>query len=194
MRFKLLMALFAGGMAISASASAMEPSYTAMMANTCNGCHGTDGVSAGPNMPNLAGVPANYMVDQMKLFKSGERPSSVMGRLAKGFSDEDIAAMAKFFAAFKYVSAKQPVDESKLARGKELHDDRCEKCHVENGRKAEDEGIIAGQWIEYLQISMNEYRSGKRKMPKKMAAKIEGEGKLSDADVEALIHFYASQQ
>lgn len=193
MRLKLLMALFAGGIAFSASASAHEPSYTAMMANTCNGCHGTDGVSAGPNMPNLGGVPANYMIDQMKQFKSGERPSSVMGRLAKGYSDEDFAAMAKFFASMKYVGAKQPVDDAKVAKGKALHEDRCEKCHEKGGTVGADEGILAGQWKEYMEISFNEYRSGKRKMPKKMAAKIEGEGKLSDADVEALIHFYASQ-
>ena len=194
MRLKLLMALFAGGVVFSASASAYEPSYAAMMANTCNGCHGTNGVSAGPNMPNLGGVPASYMVDQMKLFKSGERPSSVMGRLAKGYSDEDIAAMAKYFAAVKYVGAKQPVDDAKAARGKVVHEENCKKCHTENGRDSEDGGIVAGQWIEYLQISMNEFRSGKRKMPKKMANRIEGDGKLPDADVEALIHFYASQQ
>jgi len=187
------MALIAGGMAFSASALAHEPSYTAMMANTCNGCHGTDGVSAGPNMPNLGGVPANYMVEQMKLFKSGERPSSVMGRLAKGYSEGDFTAMAKYFAAMKYVGAKQPVDDAKAARGKVVHEERCEKCHEKGGSVGADEGILAGQWLEYLQISMNEFRSGKRPMPKKMAAKIEGEGKLSDADVEALVHFYASQ-
>lgn len=194
MRLKLIAALFAGGVVFSASAAAHEPSNTAMLANTCNGCHGTGGVSAGPNMPNLGGVPSTYIVDQMKLFKSGERPSSIMGRLAKAYSDDEIAAMASFYSTHKYVGAKQPVDAAKVAKGKDLHNERCKKCHIENGRESEDGGIVAGQWIEYLQISMNEFRSGKRKMPKKMADKIEGEGKLSDADVDALIHFYASQQ
>lgn len=193
MRLKLLMALFAGGVAFSASALAQEPTYAAMMANTCNGCHGTNGVSAGPNMPHLGGVPANYMVDQMKQFKSGERPSSVMGRLAKGYSDEDFTAMAKYFAAMKYVGANQPTDADKVAKGKALHDDRCEKCHEKGGSVGADEGILAGQWKETLEIAFKEYRSGKRQMPKKMAAKVEGDNKLTDADCEALVHFYASQ-
>lgn len=194
MRLKLITALLAGGVVFSASVLAHEPSNTAMLANTCNGCHGTGGVSAGPNMPNLGGVPSSYIVDQMKAFKSGERPSSIMGRLAKAYSDDEIAAMASFYSTHKYMGAKQPTDAAKVARGKELHEERCKKCHTENGRDSEDGGIVAGQWKEYLQISMSEFRSGKRPMPKKMAAKIDGEGKLSDADVEALIHFYASQQ
>jgi sulfide dehydrogenase cytochrome subunit len=65
---------------------------------------------------------------------------------------------------------------------------------MDNGRDSEDSGILAGQWKEYLQISMHEFRSGKRKMPEKMAEKVEGEGKLTPAEVEAVIHFYASQQ
>ena len=193
MRLKLITALLAGGVVFSASALAHEPSYTVMLSTTCNGCHGTDGHSAGPNMPNLGGLPSSYIVDQMKLFKSGERPSSIMGRLAKAYSDEEIAAMASFYSTHKYVSAKQPVDAAKVAQGKKLHE-RCKKCHTENGRESEDGGIIAGQWKETLQIAMSEFRSGKRKMPKKMAEKVDGDNKLSDEDVEALIHFYASQQ
>lgn len=194
MRLKLIMALLAGGAVFSTSALAIEPSYTVMLSNTCNGCHGTGGNSAGPNMPNLGGVPSSYTVDQMKMFKSGERPSSIMGRIAKAYSDDDIAAMASYYSTHKYVSAKQATDPAKVAKGMKLHNERCKKCHTENGKDSEDGGIIAGQWIEYLQIAMDEYGSGKRKMPKKMAEKIQGDNKLSNEDIDALIHFYASQQ
>ena len=194
MRLKLLVALFAGGVVISGSAFAHEPSQAAMLSNTCNGCHGTDGHSAGPNMPNLGGVPSNYIVEQMKNFKSGERKSSIMGRLAKAYTDDEIAAMASFFSTQKYKGAEQPTDAAKVTRGKEIHKDRCEKCHEDGGRVAADEGILAGQWKEYMEITFKEFRAKNRPMPKKMAAKIEGEGPLNEADIDALVHFYASQK
>lgn len=194
MRLKLLAALFAGGVVFSSSVMAHEPSNAAMLSNTCNGCHGTDGHSAGPNMPNIGGVPSNYIIEQMKNFKSGERKSSIMGRLAKAYSDEEIAAMASFFSTQKYKGATQPTDAAKVARGKEIHKDRCEKCHEDGGKVGADEGILAGQWKEYMEISFKEFRTKARPMPKKMAAKIEGEGPLNEADIDALVHFYASQK
>lgn len=173
---------------------AESPSQAAMLSNTCAGCHGTNGTSAGPSMPTIAGMPEVYLLESMKKFKSGERPSSIMGRLAKAYSDEEIKMVAEFFAKHSFGRQKQDVDAAKVAIGKQIHDQRCKKCHMDNGRDSEDSGILAGQWKEYLQISMSEFRSGKRKMPEKMAEKIEGEGKLTPAEVEAVIHFYASQQ
>ena len=193
MRLKLLVALFAGGVAISSAAFAHEPSNSSMLSNTCNGCHGTDGASAGFN-PTVGGMPQTYIIDQMKKFKSGERPSSIMGRLAKAYSDDEIAAIASYYSTHKYVMAKQTTDAAKVARGKEIHKERCEKCHEDNGKNGDDGGVIAGQWKDYLKITFQEFRSKKREMPKKMAAKIVGEGPLSDADIDALIEFYASQQ
>lgn len=194
MRLKLLAALVAGGIVFSSSALAHEPSNAAMLSNTCNGCHGTDGQSAGPNMPNIGGVSSTYIVEQMKNFKTGERKSSIMGRLAKAYSDEEIAAIASFFSTQKYRGAAQPTDAAKVARGKEIHKDRCEKCHEDGGKVGADEGILAGQWKEYMEITFKEFRSKARPMPKKMAAKIEGEGPLNEADIDALVHFYASQK
>ncbi|MBS4096551.1 MAG: cytochrome c4 [Sulfuricella sp.] len=194
MRLKLLAALFAGGVVFSSSVLAHEPSVAAMLSNTCNGCHGTNGNSAGPNTANLGGVSSNYIVEQMKNFKSGERKSSIMGRLAKAYSDEEIALIGSFYSTQKYVGATQPTDAAKVARGKDLHKERCEKCHEEGGKVGQDEGILAGQWKETLGIAFNEFRSKARPMPKKMAAKIEGEAPLNDADIDALVHFYASQK
>ncbi|MEN8176380.1 MAG: c-type cytochrome [Pseudomonadota bacterium] len=67
---------------------------------TCNGCHGTDGVSKGA-APSLKGLPAEHIKTSMTMFKSGTRPSTIMGRIAKGYSDEDIAAMSDYFANLK---------------------------------------------------------------------------------------------
>jgi cytochrome c553 len=76
--------------------------YTRSLAATCANCHGTDG-RAVPNstVPSIAGMPAAYITEQMKAFKSGARPATVMHQLAKGYSDEQIASIAAYFAAQK---------------------------------------------------------------------------------------------
>ena len=192
MKLKLLsLALFAGGLAVSSSLWAAGPTSAAMISNTCNGCHGTNGASVGPSMPIIGGQTPGYIEDAMKKFKSGERASSIMGRLAKAYSDEDFKTFDKFFSEKKFVRTKQVTVPAKVAHGKKVHEESCKKCHLENGRDSEDGGIVAGQWAEYLQISMNEFQDKKRPMPKKMAEKFEG---LNKDDVDALIHFYASQQ
>lgn len=191
MNLKLInLALLAGGLAASSSlwAAASTP---AMLSNTCAGCHGTNGASAGPSMPTLAGQPVEYIVDSMKKFKSGERPSSIMGRLAKAYTDDDFRAMGEFFGEKKFIRRSQAVDAAKVAKGKQVHEENCKKCHQEGGRESEDGGVIAGQWKEYLQITMSDFRSKARPMPKKMAEKFEG---LNQDELDALIHFYASQQ
>jgi sulfide dehydrogenase cytochrome subunit len=72
------------------------------LAATCANCHGTQGRAVeGAAVPGLAGMPAAYLVEQVKAFKSGARPATVMHQLAKGYSDAQIEQMAAFFAAQK---------------------------------------------------------------------------------------------
>lgn len=72
------------------------------LAATCANCHGTNGRAVeGASVPGLAGMPAAYIVEQMKAFKSGTRPATVMHQLAKGYSDAQIDTIAAYFAAQK---------------------------------------------------------------------------------------------
>jgi cytochrome subunit of sulfide dehydrogenase len=75
---------------------------TRALAATCANCHGTQG-QAVPNasVPGLAGLPASYVAEQMKAFKAGTRPATVMHQLAKGYSDAQIDAIAAYYAAQK---------------------------------------------------------------------------------------------
>jgi cytochrome subunit of sulfide dehydrogenase len=70
------------------------------IALTCSGCHGTNGRSAS-GMPNIAGLDQAYIVKQMNDFKSGARSATVMHQIAKGYNDEQIAALATYFSAQK---------------------------------------------------------------------------------------------
>ena len=70
------------------------------LAATCANCHGTQGRAVdGAAVPGLAGMPASYMVEQLKAFKAGTRPATVMHQLAKGYSDAQIDQVAAYFAA-----------------------------------------------------------------------------------------------
>jgi len=70
------------------------------IAATCANCHGTGGVSVG-DLPSLAGKPREEIVRAMQEFKSGARPATIMNQLAKGYTDEQIEALAGWFAAQK---------------------------------------------------------------------------------------------
>ncbi len=74
--------------------------HIASLAATCAACHGTAGRGVpGSRMAPLAGVPAEMFIAQMQAFKRGERAATVMHRHARGYTDEQIALMAAYFAA-----------------------------------------------------------------------------------------------
>ena len=188
--------LVAGGIVLGSVAHAATPSAS-MLANTCAGCHGTGGVSNGPATPTLAGASAEYFEEVMEEYKSGERRSTIMGRIAKGYTKEEIKLLAEYFSKQKFVPAKGQKYDAKLAKkGAKLHDKYCEKCHAEGGKSAEDDsGILAGQWKPYLKYTLSDFLAGKSEMPKKMKKKLmKLHKKKGDAGIEALLHFYASQQ
>ena len=175
----------------AAPAPALPIATGSMLANACAGCHGPSGASVGPASPSIAGINPEFFVETMNAFKSGKRHSTVMGRIAKGYTDDEIKAMAKFYAGKKWMTHPQKTDPAKVAKGKTLHKQNCEKCHEEGGRISEDGGILAGQWMPYLTFQMEDFTSGKTKMPEKMEKKVKP---LSAADIDALIHFYGSQK
>ena len=188
---KTLAVLLGSGLLLCATHLSAAPTAT-MLADTCAGCHGTDGASTGPATPSIAGMSEEYMVESMQAFKSGERPSTVMGRIAKGYSEEEFKLMGGYFAKQPIAKTNQKTDPAQVAAGEKLFGANCEKCHDKKGALADDDsGILAGQWLPYLQYSMEDFQSGSREMAKKMKKKVD---KLSDAELAALLQFFASQQ
>ena len=190
---RILAVILGSGLLTGMTPLSAAPLPTAtMLADTCAGCHGTDGASAGPATPSIAGMSATYIVESMKAFRSGERPGTIMGRLAKGYSDEEFELMAQMFAKQPVALTRQKTDAARVAAGGELYVANCKKCHEQNGRLAEDDaGILASQWLLYLQYSMEDFRSGSREMTKKMKNRVDA---LNDAEIDALLNFFASQQ
>jgi len=175
----------------------MSGASVSMLANTCAGCHGFDGVSQGPSTPSIAGMSAEYLTEVLKAYKSGSAMSTIMGRITKGYTDEELAQVAKYYSEKKAVKVSgQKFDEALAKKGEKLHDKYCEKCHSEAGTLAEDEsGFLGGQWTPYLHATMTDFTSGAREMPKKMKKKVEAlTKKEGDDGMKALMNYYASQK
>jgi cytochrome subunit of sulfide dehydrogenase len=62
-------------------------------ASSCSGCHAASAAVETP-VPRLAGMPAARIIEAMLAFRVGQRPGTIMPRLAKGFSEGEIAAIA----------------------------------------------------------------------------------------------------
>lgn len=122
----------------------------------CANCHGEDGVSKLPEVPNLAGQNPAYLLEQIRKFGAGERKDQFMQGLIKVLKDEE-----RLQAAFYYASMPVPpskADTGQAVRGKELFGKLCVRCHGEQARGNETIPRLAGQKIPYLQTSVNRYR------------------------------------
>ena len=91
--------------ALASAALAQDPNAARSMAATCFTCHGTDGISVGGIPPSLAGQSKDYLLQQLKDFKAGKRPATIMHQHAKGYSDEQLEQIAAYFAAVKPAAA-----------------------------------------------------------------------------------------
>jgi cytochrome c553 len=79
---------------ISAARAADPPSGAA----SCSGCHPAEPGVDTP-VPRLSGQDPAAIVAAMQAFRSGTRPATVMDRIAKGFSDDEIKSIAAWYGA-----------------------------------------------------------------------------------------------
>lgn len=72
-----------------------------MSATTCFMCHGPEGKYVGGTIPPLAGYPAKVMAQQLKDYKSGKREGTIMQRHVKGYTDDELDAIAAYIGTLK---------------------------------------------------------------------------------------------
>jgi len=203
---RALAALLSGATLGLAVASAALAADGAAIAEKCAVCHGKDGASTESSIPIIGGYSAKYIVESIRNFRKKIRtcaevtiPSgpkkgtkSDMCKVVADLSDADAEAVARHYAAQKFVRAKQPFDPAKAQKGSSVYKLRCEKCHENNGSSPdEDNGILAGQWTPYLKEQLAGFRAGRRPIDDKMKLRLD---KVTKDDEELLLHFFASQQ
>lgn len=188
----------------SEEAAKADPAKGKIIAESvCVACHGADGNSPASANPNLAGQVEDYIVKQLKNFKSVDgkpalRNNPIMSGMAAPLSDEDMKNVAAWFAQQKQKPATAK-DEKQVALGQKLWRQgdfqkgipACAGCHGPNGA-----GLpalfprISGQFSEYTEAQLKAFRQGDRANdPEKMMRTIAA--KLSDVEIKAVSEYAA---
>ncbi|MCP8690492.1 c-type cytochrome [Marinobacterium sedimentorum] len=185
----LLVTFGISGVAQAAGDAAAGKANTAV----CAACHSADGNSAVPNFPKLAGQKEAYLLKQLKEIKAGSRQVVEMTGLLGGFSDQDLANIAAYFASQKVQIGQTPEDQ--VAAGQQIYraglKDKgvaaCTACHSPNGTGVASAGFpaLSGQHAAYVEKQLKAFRDGARANdPNSMMRNIAA--KLSDNDIKAV--------
>ena len=167
----------------------------AMLVNNCASCHGTDGYSTGLGIPSIAGLDKAYLMRTMKAYRTGERASSVMGRIAKGYTDTQIERMSAYLSQLPFKAAPQTTNQALVNRGKAVHESHCVFCHAGTGN---DPTLtltrLDGQWATYLHATLEDYYAKRSSnAPVEMTNQIKDLKQLYGEDVlQALAQYYAA--
>jgi len=203
--FSLLFFSFAAWADASSAASSSVGKVDAGQekSSTCQGCHGADGNSYGPEWPHLAGQHANYIAKQVLAFQEGKRSDPTMSAMVTGISKNDIDDIAAFFAS-KSITTQEEKNEIKIvAAGRTLYKGgnyykgipACAGCHSPTGA-GNRPGVIpalAGQRMQYIVKSLKDFRSGTRSndtnsIMQNVAAK------MSDNDIKVVAAYIAEMK
>jgi cytochrome c553 len=159
----------------------------------CGTCHGTQGVSAMPNIPSLAGHPDEFITLQLILFRERLRDTPPMPDLAQGLTDQQVEDLAAFYASLPPGHADRPArDAARYEAGAALAEKlRCGTCHLGQFQGRAQMPRLTGQREDYLSHALTEYRDGTRRgTDTNMNAVMYG---VTEAEIAALAHFMAQQ-
>lgn len=203
MRFRL--ALVAAICAVTAPLVIAQPAAKAdpaqaqpIVTKVCAACHATDGNSASPANPVLAGQHADYTAKQLANFKSGERKNPVMLGMAAALSPQDMKNLGAYFEGQKpKTRAAKNLELVKL--GRQIYRGgimakgvaACASCHGPSGAGVPAQfPRVAGQFAEYTLAQLQAFRLGERANdPNQMMRAISA--RLSDQEIKAVSEYMA---
>jgi cytochrome c553 len=93
-----------GALVIGVMPMAAEAAGTPAMEPLCASCHGAQGISTSPTIPNLAGQKQGYLENALAAYKAGQRQgpqAAIMHGIAIQLSDADIAALTAYYSSLK---------------------------------------------------------------------------------------------
>jgi cytochrome c553 len=163
-------------------------------ATLCRVCHGADGNSVKPDVPNLASQNAGYLLEQFSKFADGTRKDFVMNQLAD-FTPQDQINLAIFY--YSMPVKPQEIDPKLAGKGFTLFNAVCSQCHGDKGLGSQSLARLAGQQVEYVRNTLRYFRDtarnpALRKESRRVSEVMEGVAKeLSDAQIDALAAYAA---
>ena len=178
----------------------------------CATCHGADGnnwvkkedgtfgkTDGGADSPKLTGQHSDYLFKQFSNFKNGTRANPIMNGMILMLPDEDMKAVAEFFAAQKLIPADVG-DTKMLDEGRKIWRaglaskglPACAACHGPEGKGMPAQyPALAGQFPDYIEAQLKAFRDGARTNdPSKMMREIAL--KMTDPEIKAIADYAAS--
>ncbi|MBU3538694.1 cytochrome c4 [Polynucleobacter sp. UK-Gri1-W3] len=148
-----------------------EVAGNVLAVQVCAACHGVNGQSQSPMVPNLAGQQREYLVNQLQDYRDHTRSNKYavqyMWGMAGSLTNKQIQELADYFSKQPPVRAgKVSSSDSKLARGKEIFENgipakgviQCNSCHGPRGEGMATFPRIAGQHNYYLIQQLNVWK------------------------------------
>lgn len=183
----------AGAQGTKTAPAAKGNVYAQRYAELCASCHGANGRSDMAGTPVLAGQHSFYAITQLFLFREGRRDNPAMSAIAKGMKDEDLRGFSDFIGTLAPVPAPPaatPPDAARMARGQALaQENRCVLCHGADLAGGQQVPRIAQQHEDYLQLTLQGFRTGKR--PGYTQAMAEAVGRMPPEDLDTLAYYVA---
>lgn len=135
----------------------------------CATCHGAQGQASSPIFPSLAAQNRDYLIKQLKDFKSGKRKSETMTPQVANLSTQDMEGLGTFFAS-KPAKVHRVADEDLLAVGRYIYMKgnsysgvpACAGCHGDKGQGSAQLPRLAGQNSRYLLLQLKEFNQRTR--------------------------------
>ncbi len=200
----LLIAALLAVPAICASAAEEKPAMAkpdvtqggAKFTSLCAACHGADGNSGVPANPKLAQQHPEYLMKQLREFKSGARPSPIMQAFAAQLSDADMKNVS-YWAGAQKAKAGFAKDKELVALGEKIYRGgigergvaACAGCHSPNGAGVPSQfPRVSGQHADYTETQLKAFRDGPRKNSAQM---VQIAARLNDREMRAVADYIA---
>jgi cytochrome c553 len=186
---KLALLCAAAAMALPASAET-EPAQMAARdkAQVCMACHGPEGNSQNPDYPILAGQSWRYLYIELKDFKEGRRTDPHVSRMVANLTQDEMIALANYFAAQKQLPISFPVDGAKVESGRKTADTvLCPMCHLGGFVGQNEIPRVAGQWPQYIKKQLLDFKARRRTNDAGNMTSVAGA--LSEEDIENLAQY-----
>lgn len=158
--FRLVLAAALG---VAVPAVAQDDAAVRAKAEPCFACHGPNGNSTNPDYPILAGQTWRYIYIELKDFKERRRNDPQMSPMAANLSDQDMMALANFFAAQKQAPIPFKADAAKVEAGRKTSDAAlCPMCHLGGFVGQNEIPRVAGQWPQYIKKQLEDFKAKRR--------------------------------
>jgi cytochrome c553 len=132
-------------------------------AQVCFACHGPNGNSTVPEYPILAQQSWRYLFIELQDFKAGRRTDPQMSPMAANLSQEDMIALANYFAAQRRLPIKFQFDPAKVEAGRKIADAAlCTMCHGGGFASQNEVPGGAGQWPQYIKKQLEDFKARRR--------------------------------